>query len=427
MFLIFTHKITPRFSYIMKHIFNKMLFVDVEFTTNTEDYIAHSGPKITYSKEPIQDEFFVLSNKLLFEQGIVNFELYLEKWDNFPCFFSTNERSNLPFDIFAASFYLLSRYEEYLPHVKDHHGRYPHTESLAYKNNFLEIPLVDIWVQKFKNILLEKFPSVVFPKKEFKHINVIDVASAYSFKKKGIIRTIGGVLADIASFQFKEVFYRFVVLLGFKKDPYDNFSELIQLYKKHKVETIFFFLMADYSVYDKNISVNNKQFGSLIKSVADYCKVSLMSSYEGFDNIETLKMERLRLVELIKRPVKRVRLRYYRLNIPYSYRSLSDAEFDEDFTMGYSDVIGFRASTCTPFSFYDISYEERLPLKITPFCVCNVAIRKNKQTDLLPGIFAMKSKVRELNGTFAAVFSNKYLNFEEETNMTILYKELLKD
>jgi hypothetical protein len=152
-----------------------------------------------------------------------------------------------------------------------------------------------------------------------------------------------------------------------------------------------------------------------------------MSSYEGFDNIETLKKERSRLVDLIKRPVKRVRLRYYRLNIPYSYRSLSDAEFDEDFTMGYSDVIGFRASTCTPFSFYDISYEERLPLKITPFCVCNVAIIKNKQTDLLPGIFAMKSKVRELNGTFTAIFSNKYLNFEEETNMTILYKELLKD
>lgn len=427
MFLIFTHKITPRFSYTMKHIFNKMLFVNVDFTTKLEDFIAHSGPKITYTKQPLQNEFFIKSSNLLFEQGIVDFDVLVENWDEIPCFFSTNERSNLPFDIFAATFYLISRYEEYLPHVKDHHGRYPHTESLAYKNGFLEIPVVDMWIEKFKKIILEKFPEIVFPKKEFKHLNLIDVASAYCFKKKGVIRTIGGVLADIVSLQFKQVPYRFAVLLGLKKDPYDNFNELIALYKKYKVETIFFFLMADYSVYDKNISVNKQKFRSLVKSVADYCIVSLMSSYEGFDNIDTLKKEKLRLTELINRTVKRVRLRYYRLNIPYSYRSLSDAEFDEDYTMGYSDVIGFRASTCTPYNFYDISFEERLPLKVNPFCVCNVAIRKNNKSDLLSGIFEMKNKVRELNGTFIAVFSNKHLNFEEETNMTILYKELLKN
>ena len=427
MFLIFTHKITPRFSYVMKHIFNKMLLVEVDFTTKLEDFIAHDGPKMTYTKQPLQNEFFVISNNLLFEQGIVDFEVHVEKWDGIPCFFSTSERSNLPFDIFAATFYLISRYEEYLPHVKDHHGRYPHTESLAYKNGFLEMPVVDMWVEKFRLILLDKFPDIIFPKKEFTQINVIDVAAAYSFKKKGIMRTMGGILADIASLQFKQVLYRFIVLLGFKKDPYDNFKTLIELYKKYKVKTIFFFLMADYSVYDKNISINKQKFRSLVKSVADYCQVSLMSSYEGFDNIDTLKKEKARLINLIKRPVNRVRLRYYRLNIPYSYRSLSDAEFDEDYTMGYSDTIGFRASTCTPFSFYDISFEERLPLKVNPFCVCNVAIRKNKNSDLLPGVFEMKNKVKMLNGTFIAVFSNKYLNFEEETNMTILYKELLKD
>ncbi len=50
-------------------------------------------------------------------------------------FFETS--GDFPFDIFAASFYLLSRYEEYLPHEKDMYGRYAHTNSLAFREHFL--------------------------------------------------------------------------------------------------------------------------------------------------------------------------------------------------------------------------------------------------------------------------------------------------
>ena len=40
-------------------------------------------------------------------------------------FFEQTENSALPFDVFAAGFYLLSRYEEYLPHIKDRFHRFP--------------------------------------------------------------------------------------------------------------------------------------------------------------------------------------------------------------------------------------------------------------------------------------------------------------
>lgn len=73
---------------------------------------------------------------LLLEQGINDVEIYIQDWDEIPCFFPTSKNCFLPFDVFAASFYLLSRYEEYLPHLKDEHGRYPASESLAFKNGF---------------------------------------------------------------------------------------------------------------------------------------------------------------------------------------------------------------------------------------------------------------------------------------------------
>ena len=35
--------------------------------------------------------------------------------------------------------------------------------------------------------------------------------------------------------------------------------------------------------------------------------------------------------------------------------------------MGYTDRIGFRAGTCTPFNFYDLDNEKITSLKIVPF------------------------------------------------------------
>ncbi len=75
MLLIYTHKITPRFSYVMRQVFTRILGIEVSYTTKVEDFIKHSGAKITYTKQPLQNEFFVRSNDLLFEQGINDIQI----------------------------------------------------------------------------------------------------------------------------------------------------------------------------------------------------------------------------------------------------------------------------------------------------------------------------------------------------------------
>ena len=105
MLLIFTHKITNRLSYTARQIFEGILGIEITFTTKVEDFIKHSGPKLTYSKQPLQSEFFVRSNDLLFEQGINDLDITVSDWDGVPCFFTTGEKSTIPFDIFSASFF----------------------------------------------------------------------------------------------------------------------------------------------------------------------------------------------------------------------------------------------------------------------------------------------------------------------------------
>ncbi|MFI2741229.1 polysaccharide deacetylase family protein [Zhouia sp. PK063] len=411
----------------MKHIF-KMLQTDVKFTMKVEDFIAHSGPKITYTKQPLQSEFFVKSHPLLFEQGISDVEITMAKWDDVPCFFPTNDKSTIPFDVFAASFYMLSRYEEYLPYVKDEHGRYPATESLAFKNDFLKLPVVDFWILKLKTALQDKFPDTPFGWGDYQHVSVIDVASAYAFRKKGVVRNVGGALTDAFQLKFNRIAFRILVLAGLKKDPLDVFDELIKVHKKKHIEAVYFFLLGDYSGYDKNVSYNKTKFRTLIKSVADYSIVSLMASYTSTANLMQLKEERKRLINIVNRPVKRVRLRFNRLTIPESYRMEVDAEFNEDYTMGYTKHLGFRAGTCTPFQFYDISFEEQLPLKVNPFCIQYTALNSANKEECKKYIHQLKSIVKRVDGKFITVFSNEVLDFENNSEFKKLYiEEILND
>ena len=87
MFLVYTHKITPRIRYIFKHIFENMLMINFDLTNKVEIFVAHSGPKLSYSNKPLGDEFFIKSHSLLFEQGIIAQKLKLDFWEELPIFF----------------------------------------------------------------------------------------------------------------------------------------------------------------------------------------------------------------------------------------------------------------------------------------------------------------------------------------------------
>lgn len=427
MLLIYTHKVTPRLTYIMRHIFVGMLGLPIEFTTKVEEFIKHVGPKITYTKQALQNEFFIKSHTLLFEQGINDVPTPISDWNGIPCFFNSGERSNLPYDIFAASFFLLSRYEEYLPHVKDLHGRFSPKDSIAYQNGFLQYPVVDMWALRLLEALQLKFPDLHYKPRNFNYVSVLDVATSHCYANRGLVRGVGGMVMDIAKFKIRRVAERITVAIHPEKDPYDNFSELIALHKIYHIKCNFFFQFADYSKYDKNVSTNSNKFKSLIKHVADYSKVSLAASYSSFSNIELLKKEKTNLEEVINRPVNNSKMRYNRVDIPTTYRNLIAAEFTDDFTMGYTHEIGFRAGTCTPFYFYDIPLEVKQPIKVHPFALNDYALTKLMGKDtILNQINTIAQRVKAVNGTFITMFSNELLGSKEQQNWMDIYTTLIK-
>ncbi len=393
--------------YIFRQICVRILNVPVEFTTQVEDFIAHGDMKMSYAKQPLGNELFVKSHELLFDRGISDIEIHIENWDGTPCFFPVGEKSFLPFDIFAASFYLLSRYEEYLPHVKDEFGRFQVGDSIAGKNNFLEIPVVDIWARKFKEILQAKYPENTIAGTTFKAISILDVPEAYAYRCKGVLRNLIEISKNIYQLKFNHLWRRTLVYLRLRNDPYNIYDWILGEHGKYPVEIRFFFLLSDISPYDKNLNINEPKFRLLIKDLADKASVGLKISFLAQGDADSMRIEKERLENIVHRKTDRVRQSFTRLNLPETYRKLIELEIHEDYTMGYATHLGFRAGTSFPFYFYDLGYEIQTPLKVFPFCALDAALQKaGNISERNQKLTSLLDIVKANHGTFITVFHN---------------------
>lgn len=407
MLLIYTQKITPRIVYVFKHICTNILGIPIKFTTKIEEFIAHEGMKLSYGKQALGKELFIEKIELLLEQGISEVEIIVQPWGDSFCFFPVSENSALPFDIFAASFFLLSRYEEYLPHVKDEMGRFPASESVGFQEGFLQSPVVDIWTYKFKEVLEERFPKLEPKERKYNARAIIAVDHVFNFQNKGFIRSLIGLQRDLVQLQFQKVADRIQVLLKLKKDPLNTFEALIDFHKEHKVPLLFMFQLSDFSIYDRNINYNRIPYRSIIKYVGDYSKVGLIPGHFAYENIKTLRKEKLRMENIVHMPLERVMNTNQNLNIPEFYNFLTELEIPQDYSMGYPETLGFRAGTCGPFLFYDINTESTLPLKVHPY-VFNSSIAEDKNAEEMTNAVAKLIKeVKDVDGSFRAVFKNQ--------------------
>ncbi|WP_432411624.1 DUF7033 domain-containing protein [Rasiella sp. SM2506] len=428
MLLVYSQKLTTRLSYSFKHIFLRILGIDVRFTSVLEEFIAYEDPKMSYGKHPLGNEFFVQEHGLLAENGIESIEILLKEWDDIPAFFPTIEKSAIPFDIFAASFYLLSRYEEYLPHVKDTKGRYPAAESLAFQNNFLELPIVDMWAYKLKVVLQQSFENIKFPHKQLMLHNVISVQRPFAYNQKGFFRSFLCYFQDFTKGRFKNNFYRTQVLLGIRKDPFDTFTWIVNIAKRSTSKMTAFFLLGENEEYQDSLNTHRKAFQLLVKYVADYKEVGLLYSASSITKFATLEEEVKRMESTINRNVVSAKQSNYFVNLPENYRNLIELEIEKDFTMAYYDTPGFRAGTCTPFLFYDLDFEIKTPLILHPIALASTAMQHEKAEKIEAKIQNLMQKVAQVNGVFSVVLSNENFTSEEENRVwRKLFSETLQN
>ena len=218
---IFSENDSPRLRYIAGIILGNILGLQWEAVTDRRKLGKH--PVINYSVLNINGSVKISPDKLLFESGVAKREITVGEWKGYPVFFQTDQGSDIPFDIFAASFYLVSRYEEYLEYDPDEHRRYPASASLACRNGFLEKPVVDLWTKEFARIILKKYPTIAFKRSEYNALLTIDSDQPFAFLGKGMIRSMGALLRDL-TVRNGHASDRFRVLTRDEEDPFQVYD-----------------------------------------------------------------------------------------------------------------------------------------------------------------------------------------------------------
>jgi len=413
MLLIYSASSPSRLTYIFNLIFHDILGIEYELTNNEEYFRQSNSPKLSYSDSAFGDELFFQSTSLLFEKGISQQNISVFDWYFGKAFFPTSPASAFPFDPFAASFYLVSRYEEYLPTKRDSLNRYDETESLAYKNNFLQKPLINIWANKIKDAIIQRYPDFHFPEKKYQYISTIDIDNAYAYKHKGFTRTAGGFAKDILRLNIKNSINRLSTLIGMKRDAYDTYDELLRIQNKYQFPSIYFFLLGDFAEKDKNLPASSKQFQSLIKSISQKSGCGIHPSFASNSNPEKIITEINRLRNILGKDITQSRQHFLMLTFPETYRNLIANDITDDYTLGYAGNIGFRASICTSFYFYDLQKEETTTLRLHPFAVMDATLNnylKLKPEQALSYIEPLIKETKAVNGTFISLWHNESLS-----------------
>jgi hypothetical protein len=315
--------------------------------------------------------------------------------------------------LFSALFYLLSRYEEYLPFKPDAHGRFEADQSLAWKHGFLDKPVVDQWLKGFSDLLKIRYPNLSFSEPQFRKVSTIDIDNPWAFRHKGFVRSAGILFKRFMLLKFGDFFKALRVMSGMERDPYDTYDFIRTINRQHGIGLTWFFLAGRSGGDDSNYALGSMAFRKLVTDIGKDSRVGIHFSCRSnrSEAVRQKEYDRFQAHTGFNPLINRQH--FVLLSFPETYRQLNRLGIQEDHTMGYASANGFRAGTSIPFRFYDLLREKETELTVFPFIVMDVTCRKYQglsPEQAIAEISVLKGRVKEVSGTFTSLWHNESLS-----------------
>lgn len=411
--LIYTELPSARLHYTTTEIFEKFATCSVVFTTSISDFSNHPAPiKICYHAEKvISDCVHIMPHGLLAESGISNLPIAVNQHPIWQHIFFMQPKGDLPFDLLAATFYLLSRYEEYVNTQTDDHGRYAPENSLAYQHGFLEIPLIDVWRQQLFGLL-----QLDFVPRAFRFQPTFDIDHAYRYKGLTSGRWLLKWVKSLLSLRVADAGQQLAVAMGKTKDPYDTYDDIKQLCSRYGIQPHFFFLMNGKTRFDKQVNTRSALFQNLVRYISGWGKIGIHPSYTSMQELQCMENEKQELEYLLSEKVNNARQHFLRFQFPHTMNGLIQCGITHDYSLGYSKYAGFRASTSFSFNWYNLIEEQTTPLILHPLALMDTTLRYGMRLsphEAKNKIDLLMHQVKKTNGTFISIWHNSNLSQAE--------------
>jgi len=399
--------------YILDIIFKEFLGLDYNLEIGSKDYeIELDNKKIL----TIKDTFFNKYPK--------NLE-YL-KLENIP-----KDINDL--DIFSASFFMLTRWEEYVNKNRDKHNRFPAYESLAFKQGFLDRPIVNEYVEELKKMLLALDDSLIFKKQKYKLVLTHDVDEIYMWKSwKQVFRIALGdiVKRKSLSLAFERFAEYFLIKREKIKDPFDTFDWLMDKSEAVGVKSRFYFMSGGVTSYDNRYKIDELKVLELIKRIKKRGHIiGIHPSYNAYNDFEQFQKEKEMLEKVVGQKIVEGREHYLRFEVPTTWQIWEDNGMEVDSTCGYADKEGFRCGTGDEFSVFNILSRKKLKLKERPlvfmddnhYSYNNILFQESYSR--VVKLIAISEKYKSF---ITLLFHNSIFTDDKNINFVKLYNKLLE-
>jgi len=380
--LVFAPASSARVSYVFQFLGTRALGMPVSVTDQWSEFSTAAGClKIHYGNTAIPGADVNLpATGLLSETGIRPISPAVRHQSSTIELFPVDDPAfDFSFDVPSAVFYLLSRYEEYLPFTPDQHGRFPAQQSFAFRHGFLDRPLINEWLLQFRDILEKRGIRLPPCPMAYSFHPTYDIDLAWAFRERPAWYQIGALAKDSLRWNWEQWRDRLLVLAQQKEDPYDTYEWLDSLHQQYGLQPVYFWLLGDLGPFDRNISADRAAFRNLIQGINRRYSCGVHPSYRAAERPAQLKREIDRYHDITGQHPVRSRQHYLRLSFPHTYQALVNIGMEADFTLGYASEPGFRASCGGPFFWYDITREKETSLEIHPFCVMDGTFSRYKK------------------------------------------------
>jgi len=293
---------------------------------------------------------------------------------------------------------------------RDSHNRFDHSHSLAKRNNFLHVPVVNYYAKLVKEKILEFYPSAEFPELTYTYLPTLDIDNAFAYKHKSLLRMASSLCSSLFRLKIKEFIKKTKIYFGEETDPYDTYDKQIEVHTKYRLSPLYFFLVGDLGKFDRNLPHTTPAVQELIKKIAERYEVGIHPSYQSNRNVKQLVKEKKRLEEIVGRTMTKSRQHFLKLKLPITYQNLIAQGIKEDFSMGYSREMGFRAGIANPFYFYDLTQEKVTELLVHPFCIMDSTLKfylKVRSSEISHTVKPLIDHVKNVKGELVTVFHNE--------------------
>ena len=403
MILVFAEHITERLRYTFDFVFATR-GIPIELTNDPFKFSTSSFLKINYSQLEFSDSILFESATVLFDEVLFPYLIEKSRFDSVECL--AFDRISDPF---ASIFYVLTRMEEYTHGNRDVHDRFEAKNSILFKNNWLETAICDRWAESILHFI-EHQAGKTFQKanNEVVCIPTFDIDNVRAFEWKPFHRRFLATFRDVLKRDHDRIAMRKKVKAG-KKDPYDTFSKINEIGLRFPTTKVFW-LLGDYAPFDKNVRYFDTRHQAQIQGVASSVEVGLHPSYRSNISSLILQKEKQRLEDILSKSISITRQHFLKLKLPETYQTLEKFGFQQDFTMGFADQIGFRCGTARPHFFFDLSKNRMTTLQIQPFVYMDGTLHEYMKLSLEESkrkIDLLVEEIQKYGGNFCFIWHNE--------------------